>query len=99
MPGCIWAKAPVLSSTLPSSTAQASIFLEEKAFDVSGMYPANRGIPRGSRPGPPYSRFRRQRHVVSAAGMWREPKTLELGGECDELVAPAMRATGAVFRH
>jgi hypothetical protein len=53
MPGCIWAKALVLSNTLPSSAAKVSIFREEKAFDVSGMYPANRGIPRGSRPGPP----------------------------------------------
>src|SRR6185437_6744407 len=42
MPGCICANALVLSSKLPSSAAQVSIFLAEKAFDVSGMYPANR---------------------------------------------------------
>ena len=100
MPGCICANALVLSSRLPSSTAQDSIFLEAKAFNVSGIYPANRGIRTAHlRPGPPYSRFQRQRHVVSAAEVWREPKTLALAGDCNEFVAAAMSAIGAVFRH
>ena len=99
MPGCICANALVLSSKPPSSATQVSIFLEAKAFNVSGMYPANRGIRAALRPGPPYSRFRRQRHVVSAAEVWREPKTLALAGDCDEFVAAAMGAMGAVFGH
>ena len=37
MPGCICASAAELASRLPSSAAQASIRLEEKAFNVSGM--------------------------------------------------------------
>jgi hypothetical protein len=105
MPCCTCANALVLSSKLPSSAASiflekaASIFLEEKAFNVSGMYPANREFRAARRPGPPYSRFQRQRHVVSAAVVWREPKTLALAGDCDEFVAAAMRAIGTVFRH
>ena len=57
MPGWTCANALVLSSKLPSNAASiflekaASIFLEEKAFNVSGMYPANRGIPRGAMAG------------------------------------------------
>ena len=73
MPGCICAKALDVASNPPSSAAQASNLLEGKAFGNSGMYPANRGIRAALRPGPPYSRFRRQRHVVSAAVVWREP--------------------------
>jgi hypothetical protein len=103
MPGCTCANALALSSKLPSNAASifleeaASIFLEDKAFNVSGMYPANREFRAARRPGPPYSRFQRQRHVVSAAMVWREPKTLALAGDCNEFVAAAMGAIGAVF--
>ena len=99
MPGCTCANALVLAIKLPSNAAQASIFLEEKAFNVSGMYPANREFRAARGPGPPYSRFQRQRHVVSAAVVWREPKTLALAGDCNEFVAAAMCAIGTVFRH
>jgi hypothetical protein len=105
MLGWTCANALVLSSKPPSSAASifleeaASIFLEEKAFNVSGMHPANRDIRAARGPGPPYSRFRRQRHVVSAAVVWREPKTLALAGDCNEFVAAPMRAIGPIFRH
>ena len=73
MLGWACAKALEVASSPPSSAAQVSIFLEAKTFSSSGMYRANRGIRAALAPGSPYSRFGRQRHVVSAAVVWREP--------------------------